>query len=82
MINAYEGVLFRETRCLVIFSFKKGWVFTNSLAKKECFNVCVLKLPKDLFFSCFKVLVGIGTKDKPFVRTDNSSSIKVWLERL
>ena len=26
--------------------------------------------------------MGVGTKDKPLARTENSSSVNVWLERL
>ena len=50
--------------------------------KKYCFSVRVLKLFQDLFVSCLKLLVGVGTKEKPLVRTENSSSVNVWLERL
>ena len=42
----------------------------------------VLKLFEDLFISCLEVLVGLGTKEKLLVRTENSSSVNVWLERL
>ena len=37
---------------------------------------------QDLFISCLKVLVGAGTKNKPLMKTGNSSSLKVWLGRL
>ena len=50
--------------------------------KKYCSSVRVLKLFQDLFVSCLKLLVGVGTKEKPLVRTENSSSVNVWLERL
>ena len=42
----------------------------------------VLKLFEDLFISCLEVLVRLGTKEKLLVRTENSSSVNVWLERL
>ena len=46
------------------------------------FSVRVLNLFQDLFVSCLKLLVGARTKEKPLVRTENSSSVNVWLERL
>ena len=46
------------------------------------FSVRVLNLFQDLFVSCLKLLMGVGTKEKPLVRTENSSSVNVWLERL
>ena len=42
----------------------------------------VLNLSQDLFVSCLKVLVGVGTKDKHLVRTEISSSVNVWSESL
>ena len=41
---------------------------------KRCTERCVLQL----YQSSSKVSVGIGTKDKPLVRTENSSSVNVW----
>ena len=41
-----------------------------------------MNLFQDLFVSCLKLLVGARTKEKPLVRTENSSSVNVWLERL
>ena len=41
--------------------------------------MCVLNLPKDISISCLKILVEVGTKDKPLVRTENSSSVKLWI---
>ena len=32
---------------------------------------------QDLFVSCLKVLVGVETKDKPLVRTENSFLVSV-----
>ena len=52
------------------------------LRKKYCFNMCILNLVQDLFISCLKVLMSVGTKDKPLVRAENSSSVKKWLKRL
>ena len=42
----------------------------------------VLNSLRNLYVFCLKVLVGVGTKDKPLVRTENSSSVDVWSERL
>ena len=42
----------------------------------------VLNLLEDLFVSCLKVLAGVGANEKPLVRTDNSSSVNIWSERL
>ena len=42
--------------------------------KKYCVSMRVLNLFQYIFVSCLKVFVGVGTKDKPLVRTDNSSS--------
>ena len=53
----------------------------NAVAKKYCFSICILNLFQGLFFSCLKVLVLAGTKDEPLVKTVNSSSVKVQLER-
>ena len=52
------------------------------LRKKHCFNKHALNLFKDLFMSCLKVLVGLGTKDKLLVRNENCFSVKVRSERL
>ena len=54
----------------------------NVVAKKYCVSMRVLNLFQDLFVSCLKLLVGVGTKDKPLVRTENSSSVNVWSEKL
>ena len=47
------------------------------LRKKYCVNMRVLNLFQDSVISCLKVLVGLGTKDKLLVRTENSSSVNV-----
>ena len=38
----------------------------------------VLKLLQDLAISYLRVMVGVRTKDKPLVRAENSSYVKVW----
>ena len=48
------------------------------LRKKYYVSVQVLNLFQDLFVSCLKVFVGVRTKDKLSVRTDNSSSVNMW----
>lgn len=40
--------------------------------------MCILKLLQDLAISYLKVMVGVRTKDKPLVRAENSSYVKVW----
>ena len=63
--------------------FLKGEILSwMLLCKKYCVSMRFLKLFQDLFVSCLKVFVGVGTKDKPLVRTDNSSSVNMWSERL
>ena len=52
------------------------------LRKKYCVSMRVLNLFQDLFVSCLKVFVGLGTKDKPLVRTDNSFSVNMRSEML
>ena len=55
---------------------KTGLRFLNSVAKKVLFqHMHVLNLLQDFFISCLRVLLGLGTKNKPLVRTDNSSSV-------
>ena len=49
-------------------------------AKKYCVSMCVLNLFQDLFTSCLKVFVGMGTKDNSLMRTENSSSLVLWEE--
>ena len=39
--------------------------------------MCVLNLSQHLIVSFLKVLVVVGTKDKPLVRTKDSSSVNV-----
>ena len=41
------------------------------LQKRCCISMSVRNLFQDLFISGLKVLVGVGTKDKPLVRTEN-----------
>ena len=45
--------------------------------KNIVFSMRVLNLSQDLFVSCLKVFVGVGTKDKPLVRTDILSSVNM-----
>ena len=52
------------------------------LRKKYCVSMRVLNLFQDLFVSCLKVFVGLGTKDKPLVRTDNLFSVNMRSEML
>ena len=52
------------------------------LQKKYCVSMRVLCWSQDLFVSCLKVLIGLETKGKSLVRTENSSSVNVWLGRL
>ena len=47
------------------------------LQQKCCVSMRVLNLLQDLFVFCLKVLVGVGTENKPLVRTDNSSSFNM-----
>ena len=58
--------------------FLKGEIFSWMLSRKKyCVTMRVLNLFQDLFVSCLKVFVEVGTKDKPLVRTDNSSSVNM-----
>ena len=78
----YGGVV-QGRRCPAGFPFKRGWFIMNFVVKKKyCVSMRVLNLFQDLFVSCLKVLVRVRTKDKPLGRTDHSSSVNVWLERL
>ena len=54
----------------------------NIVARKYCVTMSVLNLRKDLFLFCLTVLVGVGTKDKPLMRTEILSSVNVWSESL
>ena len=50
--------------------FLKGEILLAMLLqKKYCVSMRVLNLLQDLFISCLKVFVEVGTKDKTFVRT-------------
>lgn len=63
--------------CPVEFALKRGWLIMNIVARKYCVTMSVLNLRKDLFLFCLTVLVGVGTKDKPLMRTDNSFSVNM-----
>ena len=52
------------------------------LRKKYCVSMRVLNLFQDLFVSCLKIFVGVGTKDLPLVRTDNLSLVNMRSEKL
>ena len=45
--------------------------------KKHCVRMRILNLFQDLFISFLKVLVGVQTKDKPAVITDDPSSVNL-----
>ena len=47
------------------------------LRKKYCVRIRVLSLFQHLLVSFLKVLAGVGTNNKPLVRTENSSSVNV-----
>ena len=53
----------------------------NFVAKKYFASMLVSNLFQNLYISCLKNLVRVGTKDKPLVRTENSYSVSVWLGR-
>ena len=52
------------------------------LRKKYCVSMRVLNLFQDLFVSCLKDFVRVGTKVRTLVKTDNSSSVNMGSERL
>ena len=54
-----------------------GGVIMNVIAKKYCVSMQVLNLFQDLFVSCLKVLVRVGTKGKPLMRNEYASSVNV-----
>ena len=55
-----------------------GALIINVITKKKhCVGMCVLNVFQDLFVSCLKVLVSVGTKYKSLLRTDKSSSVNV-----
>ena len=57
---------------------KEGRGFCHECyCQKNVVSMRVLNLFQDLFVSCLKVLLRMGTKDSPLVRTDNSSSVNV-----
>ena len=59
---------------------KSGWLIMSVVAKNYCVSMCVLNLCQDLFASCLKVFVGMGTKDNSLIRTEDSSSLVLWEE--
>ena len=59
------------------FLLKWGVLSWMLLRKKYCVSMQVLNLFQDLFVSCLKILVGVGTEDKALVRTDNSLSVNM-----
>ena len=54
----------------------------NAVVKNVLFQHACFKLASGFIHFLFESYGGVGTKDKPLMRTDNSSSVKVWLERL
>ena len=57
---------------------KEGRGFCHECCcQKNVVSMRVLNLFEDLFVSCLNVLLRMGTKDSPLVRTDNSSSVNV-----
>ena len=62
-------------------SSKEGVAYHECCCEKNIVSMQVLNLFHDLV-SCLKVLMGVGTKSKTLMRTDNSSSVNVWSERL
>ena len=54
----------------------------NAVVKKVLFQRACFKLAAGFIYFLFESSGGVGTKDKPLVRTENSSIVKVWLERL
>ena len=54
----------------------------NAVVKKVLFKHAYFKLAAGFIYFSFESFGGVGTKNKPLVRTENSSSVKVWLERL
>ena len=57
--------------------FLKGGFCCECYCKKYCVSTRVLNLFQDLFVYCLNVFVGVGTKDKSFVRTENSFSVNM-----
>ena len=68
--------------CPIGFLLGRGDFAMNVIAKKYCVSQQVLNLFQDLFVSCLKIFVGVGTQDKPLVRTNNSSSVNMRSEKL
>ena len=65
-----------------ISSWKGGFCHECYCEKKYCVSMRVLNLFQDLLVSWLEVFMGVGTKDKRLVRTDNSSSANMWSERM
>ena len=63
------------------FPLKGGGLSRMLLQKKYFASMLVSNLFQNLYISCLKNLVRVGTKDKPLVRTENSYSVNVWLGR-
>ena len=61
------------------FPLKEGGALIINVItkKKHCVGMCVLNVFQDLFVSCLKVLVSVGTKYKSLLRTDKSFSVNV-----
>ena len=57
-------------------------VSVNAVAKKVLFHYACFKLASGFIYFLFESFGGVGTKVKPLMRTENSPSFKVWLERL
>ena len=55
----------------------EGAYYKCCWGKKYFVSTRVLNLFQHFFVSFLKVLVGVGTKDKPLKRTENSSSVNV-----
>ena len=54
----------------------------NAVVKKVLFKHAYFKLAAGFIYFSFENFGGVGTKNMPLVRTENSSLLKVWLERL
>ena len=54
----------------------------NAVAKSVLIQHACFQLAPGLIYIVFDNFGGVGTKDKPLIKTESSSSVKVWLERL
>ena len=68
--------MFSGRKNLVKKGFSEGGSVQLDILLKDG-GMPVLNLFQDLYVSCLKVLVGMATKDKPLVRTNNSSSVNL-----